>query len=47
MDIEIKKKRYAIPRKYWAWIGGGTVAAVVLGWLAFGSLADTQSVERR
>ena len=31
MDIKIVKKKYLVPRKYWAWIGGGTVLIVVLG----------------
>ena len=25
MDIKIEKKKYLVPRKYWAWIGGGAV----------------------
>ena len=47
MDIQINKPQHAIPRKYWAWIGGGAAVIALLGWLAFGGLADTQSVERR
>ena len=22
MDVKIEKKKYLVPRKYWAWIGG-------------------------
>ena len=47
MDIQLNNPNHAIPRKYWAWIGGGAAALLLLGWLAFGGLADTQSVERR
>ncbi len=47
MDIQLNNPHHAIPRKYWAWIGGGAAALLLLGWLAFGGLADTQSVERR
>ena len=25
MDIKIEKKKYLVPRKYWAWIGGGAL----------------------
>ena len=47
MDIQLNKPQHAIPRKYWAWRGGGAAALILLGWVAFGGLADTQSVERR
>lgn len=47
MDIEIKKKNYLIPRKYWPWIGGGVLLAAVLAWLALSNFASTLKVERR
>ena len=47
MDIQLNKHQHDIPRKYWTWIGGGAAALILLGWVAFGGLADTQSVERR
>ena len=47
MDIEIKQKKYLVPRKYWTWIGGGTVLAAILLWLALGNLSSTLNVERR
>ena len=34
MDIKIEKKKYLVPRKYWAWIAGGAVLVAVLVWLA-------------
>ena len=47
MDIEIKQKKYLVSRKYWTWIGGGTVLAAILLWLALGNLSSTLKVERR
>lgn len=47
MDIEIKQKKYLVPRKYWTWIGGGTVLAAILLWLALGNFSSTLKVERR
>ena len=47
MDIEIKQKKYLVPRKYWTWSGGGTVLAAILLWLALGNLSSTLKVERR
>ena len=32
MDIKIEKKKYLVPRKYWARIGGGAVLTEVLIW---------------
>ena len=34
MDIQIQKKHYLIPRKYWGWIAGGIVLVGVLVALA-------------
>ncbi len=47
MDIEIKQRKYLVPRKYWAWLGGGIVVAAALAWLALGNYASTLKVERR
>ncbi|MDY3848292.1 MAG: HlyD family efflux transporter periplasmic adaptor subunit [Prevotella sp.] len=47
MDIKIEKKKYWVPKKYWPWIGGGTVIVAVLAWLATGNFASTLKVERR
>ena len=47
MDIKIEKKKYLVPKKYWPWIGGGTVIVAVLVWLATGNFASTLKVERR
>ncbi len=30
MDIKIEKKKYLVPRKYWAWIGGGAVLILII-----------------
>lgn len=47
MDIEIKQKKYWLPKKYWAWTGGGLLLAAVLAWLALGNMSSTLKVERR
>ena len=47
MDIKIEKKKYWVPKKYWPWMGGGTVIVAVLVWLATGNFASTLKVERR
>lgn len=47
MDIEIKKKKFLIPRKYWAWIGGGAVIAAAVLWLALNNISSTLKVEAR
>ena len=47
MDIKIEKKKYLVPKKYWPWIGGGTVIVAVLVWLPTGNFASTLKVERR
>ena len=47
MDIKIEKKKYWVPKKYWPWLGGGTVIVAVLVWLATGNFASTLKVERR
>lgn len=47
MDIEIKKKKFLITRKYWAWIGGGTVIAAAVLWLALNNISSTLKVEAR
>ncbi|WP_028896592.1 efflux RND transporter periplasmic adaptor subunit [Prevotella sp. HUN102] len=47
MDIEIKKKKYLIPRKYWIWIAGGVILAGAILWLALNNVSSTLKVERR
>lgn len=47
MDIEIKKKHYLLPKKYWAWTAGGALVVAALVWLALGNLSSTLKVERR
>lgn len=47
MDIQIKQKKFLIPRKYWAWIAGGSLLAAILLWLAFSNFASTLRVDRR
>ncbi|MDY6241541.1 MAG: HlyD family efflux transporter periplasmic adaptor subunit [Prevotella sp.] len=47
MDIELKQKKYRIPRKYWPWIGGGVVLVAVLVWLALGNFTSTLQVDNR
>ena len=45
MDIKIEKKKYAVPRKYWAWIAGGVVAVALLVWLGMGNFTATLKVD--
>ena len=47
MDIQIEKKKYLVPRKYWAWIGGGAVLIAVLIWLGLGNFSSTLKVDRK
>lgn len=47
MDIKIEKKKYLIPKKYWAWIGGGIVFVAALVFLATSNFNSTLKVERR
>ncbi|MDY4037932.1 MAG: HlyD family efflux transporter periplasmic adaptor subunit [Prevotella sp.] len=47
MDIEIKQKKYWIPRKYWLWIAGAAVIIAALLWLALSNFSSTLKVERR
>ena len=47
MDIKIEKKKYLVPRKYWAWIGGGAVLVAVLIWLGLGNFSSTLKVDRK
>ncbi len=47
MDIKIEKKKYLVPRKYWAWIGGGAVLIAVLIWLGVGNFSSTLKVDRK
>ena len=47
MDIKIEKKKYLVPRKYWAWIGGGAVLVAVLVWLGLSNFSSTLKVDRK
>ena len=47
MDIEIKKKKYLVPRKYWPWIGGGVIVIALLVWLAQSNFTSTLQVDTR
>ena len=47
MDIELKKKKYILPRKYWPWAGGGLLVIVLLVWLATSNFSSTLRVDRR
>ncbi len=47
MDIEIKQKKFWIPRKYWTWIGGGVIVVAALLWLALGNFSSTLKVDSR
>ena len=40
MDIQIQKKHYLIPRKYWGWIAGGIVLVGVLVGALAGHIAN-------
>ncbi len=47
MDIKIEKKKYALPRKYWPWIGGGVVFVAVVLWLALGNFNSSLNVDAK
>ncbi len=47
MDIKIEKKKYALPRKYWPWIGGGVVFVGTLLWLALGNFSSSLNVDAK
>lgn len=47
MDIEIKQKKYLVPRKFWPWIGGGVIIVAALVWLGLGNFASTLKVDRK
>ena len=46
MDIELKPKRYFLPKKYWPWAGGALFVVAVLAWLATADFASTLRVDR-
>lgn len=47
MDIEIKKKKYRVPRKYWPWIVGGVIVIALLVWLAQSNFTSSLQVDER
>lgn len=47
MDIEIKRKKYWIPRRFWPWILGGVVFIGALIWIAKGNFTSSLKVDRR
>lgn len=47
MDIELKQKKYIIPKKYWPWAGGSLFVVIILMWLAMGNFTSTLRVDRR
>ena len=47
MDINIKHKKYFLPRRYWPWAAGGLAVAAVLAWAVTGGLAGARHVDRR
>ena len=47
MDIQIQKKHYLIPRKYWGWIAGGIVLVGVLVALGLTNFSATLRVDRK
>lgn len=47
MDIKVEKKKYAVPRKYWPWIGGGVVFVAAVLWLALGNFSSSLNVDAK
>lgn len=47
MDIEIKKKHYIVPRRWWPWLGCGAAMVIIGLWLALGDFQSTLRVDRR
>ena len=47
MDIQLKQKKYLLPRKYWLWAGGGTLMIGLLIWLVMTNFTSTLRVDRR
>lgn len=47
MDIKVEKKKYAVPRKYWPWIGGGAVFVAAVLWLALGNFSSSLNVDAK
>ena len=47
MDVKIEKKKYLVPRKYWAWIAGGAVLVALLVWLGMSNFSSSLRVDRK
>lgn len=47
MDIQIQRKHYLIPRKYWGWIAGGITLAGILLALGLTNFSATLRVDRK
>ena len=47
MDIELKQRKYILPKKYWPWAGGALFVVAVLAWLVTADFASTLRVDRR
>ena len=47
MDIQLKQKKYLLPKKYWPWAGGGVLIIVLLICLAMTNFTSTLRVDRR
>ena len=45
MDIQIKQKKYLIPKKYWVWCVAGILLIAALVVLALGNFNSTLAVE--
>lgn len=47
MDIEIKQKKYLVPRKFLPWICGGAIIVATLVWLGLGNFTSSLKVDRK
>ncbi|MGM9621329.1 MAG: efflux transporter periplasmic adaptor subunit, partial [Bacteroidaceae bacterium] len=47
MDIQIQRKHYLIPRKYWGWIAGGMALTAVLLALGLTNFSATLRIDSK